>query len=85
MDDKSLHSKASQETFISLLSLEPTPMENPPDAEKELPKSQQPATTASTATSLGLSGSGHGAIYFCMCLCHSFPLFECLSRTMVTG
>ena len=78
MDNGSLRSKASQETFISLLNLEPAPMETPPpDVDKDLPpvpeegsatsgsKSLTDSTTSKSTSSLGLSGSGHGAIYYC--------------------
>jgi len=78
MDDKSLKSKASQETFISLLQLDPLPIESPaPDMDKELPPvpeeqhgEQSGAMTASQSSmasgtsALGLSGSGYGAIYY---------------------
>ena len=70
----SLSPKASQETFISLLQLEPEPIHTPPATDKDLPplpedaagEDQRPAAVKSTSTSsLGLSGSGHGAIYYC--------------------
>ena len=79
MEDKSLHSKASQETFISLLNLDPAPMETPPpDTDKELPpvpeeghggdgsdsRSRPDSTGSKGTSSVGLSGSGNSAIYF---------------------
>jgi hypothetical protein len=75
MDDHhSLRSKASQATLVSLLELDPTPMDSP-DTDKDLPPlpdqadgapsdSTSSLKPASTSTSLGLSGSGHGAIYY---------------------
>lgn len=74
MDSRSLNEKASQETFISLLHLDPSPMDSPnADNEKDLPplpEEPSESSTASlkssgTATSVGLSGTGHGAIYYC--------------------
>jgi hypothetical protein len=74
MDAQSLREKASQETFISLLQLDPAPMESPgPDTEKDLPplpehpleNSTGSIKSAGTTTSVGLSGSGRGAIYYC--------------------
>jgi len=76
MDD-ALRPKASQETFISLLNLDPAPMETPPDTEKDLPPlpehpeggsegPRRPPLPASSS-SLGLSGSGSRATYFCQC------------------
>jgi hypothetical protein len=74
MDDQSLRSRASQATLVSLLELDPTPMESP-NTEKDLPPLPDQADGApadsvsslkssSTSTSLGLSGSSHGAIYY---------------------
>ena len=83
MDPRRLNEKASQETFISLLQLDPTPMEsspNPdtkPDVDKDLPPlpehqsedsfKPQDATGSST-TSIGLSGSGRGTTFYCQLL-----------------
>ncbi|KAK0725797.1 hypothetical protein B0H67DRAFT_532198 [Lasiosphaeris hirsuta] len=78
MDSQSLRSKASQETLISLVQLDPSPIESPelgPDTEKDLPplpeeqesslSSSTPSLKSrSTANNLGLGGSGHGAIYY---------------------
>ena len=75
MDNHSLHSKASQATLVSLLELDPTPMDSP-NPDKDVPQlteqtdgsvsdSTPSLKTSSTASSLGLSGSGHGPIYYC--------------------
>ncbi|KAK6070839.1 hypothetical protein SCUP515_08240 [Seiridium cupressi] len=73
-----LSHKASQETMISLLQLDPQPIESPVN-EKPLPplpeenvedsigslKSQQTSGTSySNSSGLGLSGSGHGPVYY---------------------
>ncbi|KAL5906762.1 hypothetical protein ACKVV1_011166 [Pyricularia oryzae] len=75
MDSRSLNTKSSVETFISLMQLDPAPIET----DKDLPPLPEEAadadsTTAasiantsvsgSTGSSLGLSGSGHGAVYY---------------------
>ncbi|AEO61147.1 hypothetical protein MYCTH_2311026 [Thermothelomyces thermophilus ATCC 42464] len=75
MDNQSLRSKASEATLLSLMELDPAPMD-PPDTNKDLPPLPQqpdgpaagstpslPSSSPST-TALGLSGSGHGAIYY---------------------
>ncbi|KAI9163715.1 hypothetical protein HJFPF1_05337 [Paramyrothecium foliicola] len=72
--DPSLARRASQDTAVSLLQLDPSPIESPSpaDAGKELdtqPGTSTPAdgSHASTFTSTGgpgLSGSGHGAIFY---------------------
>jgi hypothetical protein len=83
MDVQSLHSKASQATLVSLLELDPAPIESP-NAEKDLPplpdhadgllaNSTPSLKSSSTSTSIGLSGSGHGAIYY------RTPLFVTIS------
>ncbi|TPX11342.1 uncharacterized protein E0L32_001160 [Thyridium curvatum] len=79
MEEKGPRHEASQETLISLLQLDPSPIETPPaDTDKDLPPlpedSQQDgdqSTLASSSTaksgtsgSVGLSGSGHGALYY---------------------
>ncbi|KAK3331289.1 hypothetical protein B0H66DRAFT_598774 [Apodospora peruviana] len=92
MDTQSLHSKASQDTLVSLLQLDPLPIESPSsnpnlNTDKDLPplpeasadaeasdgsvSSSHPTTTTTTTTmasgtssSIGLSGSGHSAIYY---------------------
>ena len=73
MDTESLRSKASQETLASLLQLDPSPIESP-SSEKDLPplpeqdEGPEHATKPRSATtsSVGLSGTGHGAIYYRM-------------------
>lgn len=69
-DPRALHQKASEETLISLLQLDPAPMDNASIYDKELPplpeeasQSSNHSINASTST-LGLSGSGHGPIYY---------------------
>ncbi|GAB1312468.1 hypothetical protein MFIFM68171_02678 [Madurella fahalii] len=75
MDTQSLRSKASQDTLVSLLQLDPTPMDSP-NVDKDLPplpeqadgppSSSTPSLNSSSATTsgVGLSGSGHGPIYY---------------------
>lgn len=75
-DSRSLHTKASEETLISLLQLDPAPIDNASVYDKELPplpeealESSNPSIRSSpraTTSSLGLSGSGYGPIYYCM-------------------
>ncbi|WYZ39042.1 hypothetical protein EsH8_III_000956 [Colletotrichum jinshuiense] len=71
MDTRSLHSRPSEETLISLLQLDPSPIETPPtDTEKELVSLSEDALENSTASlkstssGPGLSGSGHGAVFY---------------------
>ncbi|KAI1149090.1 hypothetical protein F4825DRAFT_67550 [Nemania diffusa] len=69
-DSASLHHKASQETLASLVHLDPRPI----DTEKELPPLPDDSIDSSTSTlispsrnsasSLGLSGSGRGPIFY---------------------
>ncbi|KAI0172988.1 DUF1691-domain-containing protein [Hypoxylon sp. FL1284] len=82
-DPRALSHKASEETLISLLQLDPAPME------KELPPlpeetSQSPSTNASTST-LGLSGSGRGPIYYLLRIqrysSYTFTLFAGIHLT----
>lgn len=77
----------SQETLVSLLELEPAPMEPTPEleageaGEKPLdmtgPQDHQPPrlptdlSSSSGTSSLGLSGSGHSAVYYCMLFSNS--------------
>ncbi|KAF4626799.1 hypothetical protein G7Y89_g11355 [Cudoniella acicularis] len=49
-------STASQETFVSMQQLDPSPIESPMDLEKQLPEFPPPPPSSSY---LGLSGSGH--------------------------
>lgn len=64
MDGPDLQETLSQETLISLQQLEPSPVESPLDLEKQLPDIPPP-TPPSRPFGLGLSGSGHGAVYYC--------------------
>ncbi|KAI1765683.1 DUF1691-domain-containing protein [Hypoxylon sp. FL1150] len=68
-DPRTLHKNASEETLVSLLQLDPSPIdasvynkELPPLPEEES-QSSNPSISASTST-LGLSGSGRGPIYY---------------------
>ncbi|KAI0599510.1 hypothetical protein F4775DRAFT_113281 [Biscogniauxia sp. FL1348] len=64
-DHHVLNPMASQETLISLLHLDPTPMDNASIYEKDLPPlPDEEKTTSSTTASLGLSGSRRGPIYY---------------------
>ncbi|OTA58938.1 DUF1691-domain-containing protein [Hypoxylon sp. EC38] len=73
-DPRALHPKASEETLISLLQLDPTPIDNASIYEKDLPPLPEEASQSSgrsakspspTSTStLGLSGGGRGPIYY---------------------
>jgi hypothetical protein len=62
MDLQHLQAGALQDTLISLQQIEPSPIESPIDPEKELP----PPAIAPRSSVLGLSGSGHGTVYYCM-------------------
>lgn len=64
MDRPNLLETLSQETLISLQQLEPSPVESPLDLEKQLPNLPPPAPS-SRPFGLGLSGSGHGPVYYC--------------------
>jgi hypothetical protein len=74
MDNHSLRSRASEATLVSLLELDPTPMDSP-NIDKDLPPlpgqtdeklsdSTGSVKSPTTSAGLGLSGSGHGAIYY---------------------
>ncbi|OTA99585.1 hypothetical protein M426DRAFT_76256 [Hypoxylon sp. CI-4A] len=72
-DPRALSHKASQETMISLLQLDPSPIDNASLYEKELPPLPEEASQYSDrdrkslspgSSSLGLSGSGRGPIYY---------------------
>lgn len=75
MDSRSLRATPSQETLISLMQLDPQPIA---DTEKDLPplpedlhEDDKPIARSTGAvhartTSLGLSGSSHGSIYYRM-------------------
>ncbi|KAI0376791.1 DUF1691-domain-containing protein [Hypomontagnella monticulosa] len=75
-DPRTLNPKASEETLVSLLRLDPSPIDSPPIYDKELPPlpeeasqlsshNAKPSLATSTST-LGLSGSGsgHGPIFY---------------------
>ncbi|GJC83040.1 hypothetical protein ColLi_05878 [Colletotrichum liriopes] len=71
MESRSLQSKPSEETLISLLQLDPSPIETPPaDIEKDLPPLPEDAlensagSLKSTSSAPGLSGSGHNTIFY---------------------
>ncbi|GKT51279.1 uncharacterized protein ColSpa_11460 [Colletotrichum spaethianum] len=71
MESRSLQSKPSEETLVSLLQLDPSPIETPPaDTEKDLPPLPEDAledstgSLRSTSSAPGLSGSGHSAIFY---------------------
>lgn len=65
----------SQQTLISLLQLDPSPMDtpSPSESDRELPSGPDEALEGGgggirsdpTAGAPGLSGRGHGAIYYC--------------------
>ncbi|KAI1800215.1 DUF1691-domain-containing protein [Daldinia bambusicola] len=73
-DHRTLNPKASQETLMSLLQLDPSPIDNASLYEKDLPplpkEAQDPGSYDSNRTppgstsTLGLSGSGRGPIYY---------------------
>ncbi|KAI1391781.1 DUF1691-domain-containing protein [Hypoxylon trugodes] len=76
-DHRTLHPKASEETLVSLLQLDPSPIDNASIYDKELPplpeddasqtssRTLKSTSTSSTSTStLGLSGSGRGPIFY---------------------
>ncbi|KAK5656590.1 hypothetical protein OQA88_4569 [Cercophora sp. LCS_1] len=80
METRSLHNKESQDTLISLVQLDPSPIESPlpePNLEKDLPPLPSPTTV-----SLGLSGSGHSATFYLTRLqrysSYTFTLFSTL-------
>jgi hypothetical protein len=56
-------STASQETFISLQQLDPSPIESPEDLDKQLPDLPSPSHLSRPST-LGLSGAGHSSVYY---------------------
>ncbi|KAK8099053.1 uncharacterized protein PG998_012294 [Apiospora kogelbergensis] len=71
----SLNRKPSQETLMSLLHLDPAPMDNASIYEKELPdlpeedlessrSSLRSRNTSSSSTTLGLSGTANGPLYY---------------------
>ena len=68
MDTRSLRSKASQETLVSLLQLDPSPMESADPEKDSPPLPHEDIATLSeksrSSTGVGLSGSGRNAIYY---------------------
>ncbi|KAI1252367.1 hypothetical protein MGN70_006942 [Eutypa lata] len=70
MDYHSLKHQDSEETLVSLLQLDPSPMDSEQDLPGMLDESSSSTRKAygsnsnNTYSSLGLSGSGHGAIYY---------------------
>ncbi|KAE8454499.1 hypothetical protein EG329_000122 [Mollisiaceae sp. DMI_Dod_QoI] len=54
-------STASQDTFLSLQQLDPSPIDTPPELEKELVDRPPGPPRSST---LGLSGAGHNSVYY---------------------
>ncbi|KAI1502067.1 hypothetical protein F5X99DRAFT_380502 [Biscogniauxia marginata] len=62
-DHHTLNPMASQETLVSMLHLDPTPMDSASIYEKDLPALPDEKTESSTS-SLGLSGSRRGPIYY---------------------
>ncbi|KAJ2892122.1 putative dimethylguanosine trna methyltransferase protein [Zalerion maritima] len=63
MDAPSLREQPSQETFISLLQLDPAPMESPtaPSADKELPPLPEEASASSSSSSIPAPAAGSDA------------------------
>ncbi|KAI9649025.1 hypothetical protein NHQ30_001592 [Ciborinia camelliae] len=56
-------SNASDDTFVDLQQLDPSPIDSPPDWDEKLPHLPSHASFGRSST-LGLSGSGHGAVYY---------------------
>lgn len=78
-NSRPLRQKSSQETLMSLLQLDPSPMDNASIYEKELPALPEEDMESSRSTirshthssshsssSLGLSGTAHGPLYYCI-------------------
>jgi hypothetical protein len=63
-----LNHRASEQTLVSLLELDPSPIDSPSPSEgnKTLELQDDDATTTNGGTTIapGLSGNGHGAIYY---------------------
>jgi hypothetical protein len=65
-------SSASDETLISLQQIDPSPIdssapEDPSsDPEKQLPDLPSSSVPRKDSNALGLSGSGHSAVYYCI-------------------
>ncbi|KAF7909556.1 uncharacterized protein EAF01_003274 [Botrytis porri] len=54
---------ASDDTFVDLQQLDPSPIDSPLDWDEKLPELPSYASFGRSST-LGLSGSGHGAVYY---------------------
>ncbi|APA11138.1 hypothetical protein sscle_07g059080 [Sclerotinia sclerotiorum 1980 UF-70] len=61
--DERRGSVASEDTFVDLQQLDPSPIDSPPDWDEKLPQLPSHASFGRSST-LGLSGSGHGAVYY---------------------
>ncbi|KAK0105385.1 hypothetical protein ONS95_004240 [Cadophora gregata] len=57
-------STASQDTFISLQQLDPSPIDTPPELEKQLEDYPTSTPAPKRSATLGLSGSGHSSVYY---------------------
>ncbi|PBP20202.1 N2,N2-dimethylguanosine tRNA methyltransferase [Diplocarpon rosae] len=55
-------STASQDTFISLQQLDPSPIDTPPELDQQLVEDLP--SLPKSSTTLGLSGSGHSSVYY---------------------
>ncbi|KAK2624861.1 hypothetical protein QTJ16_006054 [Diplocarpon rosae] len=55
-------STASQDTFISLQKLDPSPIDTPPELDQQLVEDLP--SLPKSSTTLGLSGSGHSSVYY---------------------
>src|SRR5947209_3368662 len=70
-------STASQDTFISLQQLDPSPIDTPPELEKQLEDyPPSPPSAPKISATLGLSGSGHSSVYYC-----NYPFMNYLNLT----
>jgi hypothetical protein len=66
MDHMNSKEADQQENLVSLEQLEPSPIESPVDLNQQLPDLPYKLAPKASKTSLiGLSGSGHGAVYYC--------------------
>lgn len=52
----------SQDTLFSLQQLDPSPMDSTLELDKQVPDT--PPAPPSRASTLGLSGNGHGPVYY---------------------
>lgn len=68
-------SVASDDTFVDLQQVDPSPIDSPLDWDEKLPELPS-YTSFGRSSTLGLSGSGHGAVYYRECY---------LLETHVTG